>query len=275
MEGWAQRNVPHVQLSVKTFAKEKCSPGKTVGPVVRDVYSLHYILNGRGLYKTNGRTYTLKAGDCFLLIPEYAVYYEADQDDPWEYMWITFNGLKSDAYLQQAGLSPEHAAVYTSSPAIERYFLQLQEAAKSRTPELQATSLLCSILTELIDTAPDGRTPRSDKEHYINSAIEYIANHYSEDIAISGIAKHIGLDQSYLGVIFKQHTQMTLQQYLLAFRMERACYLMRNHDLSITDIARSVGYDNPLVFTRIFKKIKKLPPSSYRKSALQQPRSSM
>ena len=57
---------------------------------------------------------------------------------------------------------------------------------------------------------------------------------------------------------------MTPQQYIISFRVNKACELMKNFKLSICDISRSVGYDDSLAFSKIFKKQKGMSPKKYR-----------
>ena len=106
------------------------------------------------------------------------------------------------------------------------------------------------------------------KETYVRMAVEYIQMNYSRKITISEIADHVRLNRSYLGSIFKEYMNTSLQDYLVNFRINRACELMLDNNLSIGDISRSVGYDDQLLFSKMFKKIKGLPPKEYRKNIL-------
>jgi YesN/AraC family two-component response regulator len=246
----------------------QCIPGKINGPrVVKDRFSIHYVHSGKGIYKMEGKTYELSAGQGFLVIPNKIIYYEADRQDPWNYSWIGFHGYKSETYLHQAGLTAYSPIFQAKNPQIEDCFLQIQDVQVTKEKELRLNALLCYILSLLIEEAPIlSGSKRNDKQLYVNSAIDFIADNYTRNITISEISKHVGFDQSYFGAIFKSHMLMTLQQFLIHFRIERACGLMQNKDLSIGDIARSVGYENPVVFTRAFKKIKVLSPNRYRKT---------
>jgi YesN/AraC family two-component response regulator len=88
---------------------------------------------------------------------------------------------------------------------------------------------------------------------------------YSRKMTISELARSIGLDRSYLGSIFKEQLSTSLQNYLKNYRMDKACELMKNETLSIGDISRSVGYDDPLLFSKLFRKCKGVSPREYRR----------
>ena len=104
------------------------------------------------------------------------------------------------------------------------------------------------------------------KEFYFQKAVQFIGLSYSNYISVRQIADHIGIDRTYLYSIFKTILNKSPEDYLIGFRMTKACELMQDETLSIGDISRSVGYDDPLQFSKMFKKHKHMSPSEYRKS---------
>lgn len=88
--------------------------------------------------------------------------------------------------------------------------------------------------------------------------------HLKENIKITSIASHVGIDRSYLANIFKSTLEISPQEYLLTLRMNRAADLLQNTSQKITVIANEVGYSDPLTFTKMFKRIKGMSPSEWR-----------
>jgi YesN/AraC family two-component response regulator len=88
---------------------------------------------------------------------------------------------------------------------------------------------------------------------------------YYRKMSIAEIAHHLGLDRSYLGSLFKEQLDTSLQDFLINYRLDKACELMKNEALAIGDISRSVGYDDPLQFSKLFRRNKSIPPREYRK----------
>lgn len=84
----------NLDAMIYTCGYETCAPSHHYGPVVRSGYLIHYILKGKGIYKTDGHIYQLSEGDAFLIRPNTLIYYEADKYDPWTYTWIGFQGIK-------------------------------------------------------------------------------------------------------------------------------------------------------------------------------------
>ncbi|HHT47899.1 MAG TPA: AraC family transcriptional regulator [Firmicutes bacterium] len=256
---------------------EPCKPGHSYGPAVRDHYLFHYILSGKGSFFVNNQHYALQQGQGFLIYPELITYYEADQVDPWHYVWVGFNGLKVETYLEAAGFSRENPILTQRTGInIDRHLLTLVHTAEEynntrynygKTLHLQG--LLYITISEMIENAGPHRTALANgdlQDVYIRKALEFIKTNYSRPINIKMIAASLGLSRSYLTVLFKNRLQIGPQDYLIQFRMERACDFLRNPLLSIGDVARSVGYSDPLAFSKIFKKVKGLSPSQYRQN---------
>ena len=81
-------------LTVYNTGAQKCEPLYQWGPGVRDHYLIHYVVSGQGFYQDilAQTIYSLKAGDVFMVFPGREVLYYAHKQDPWEYVWVGFNG---------------------------------------------------------------------------------------------------------------------------------------------------------------------------------------
>ena len=80
----------NLDAMIYTCGYETCAPSHSYGPVVRSGYLIHYILGGKGIYKTDGHIYQLSEGDAFLIRPNTLIYYEADKYHPWTNNWIGY-----------------------------------------------------------------------------------------------------------------------------------------------------------------------------------------
>ena len=109
--------------------------------------------------------------------------------------------------------------------------------------------------------------PSDRKDRYIRQATDFLGMNYSHRVSIADLARHLGLDRSYLGALFRARTGLSPQQYLLRLRMEKAAALVVESDLAISAIARSVGYEDPLLFSRMFHKVKGQSPVGFRRVA--------
>ena len=107
---------------------EKCQPGYGFGPAVRAEYLIHYILEGEGTYHVNGKTYHLVKNQGFLILPDKITYYEADQNHPWQYIWIGINGVKASHYLNYANLNENNLIFnFEDGSRLKDYVFQMLE----------------------------------------------------------------------------------------------------------------------------------------------------
>lgn len=258
-----------IELDLCFFGREECAPGHFWGPGIRDTYIFHYVHSGKGILRIGDHNYPLNSGQGFLICPNSVVYYKADEAEPWTYSWVGFQGLYAKAYLDRAQLSDTQPTFDSrGNPWFERFLDRMAQATKdTRNSDVLMQSILYRFFAELIASSPESEaqpTPAHSKEAYIRKAIEFLEIHYSQKISILDIAKYVGLDRTYLSGLFKEKLGYSLQLYLLQYRMKRACELLSNHELAIGDISRSVGYTDPLLFSKMFKKTNKLSPKAYR-----------
>jgi len=94
--------------------------------------------------------------------------------------------------------------------------------------------------------------------------LEYIEEHYMEDISLKEMAKIVYMNPVYLGQVFKNETGVSFNEYLVNKRVEEACRLLAGSNLNVYEVAERVGYKAPGNFYKAFKKIKGISPADYR-----------
>ncbi len=251
---------------VYTCGYETCKPGHSYGPIVRSGYLIHYVLGGTGYYKTKDTMYHLKEGDAFLICPDELIYYEADRKNPWVYTWIGFQGVKIKSYLERTSLLSTPVFHYGHDDRIRLCHEKMFEASHLDTNrDLIMNSILYEYLFLLASKFPrEQYTPREKQINYVEEILTYLESNYSNSISVQAIADSMGLNRSYLHRLFKSATGASVQEYVLDLRIRKACSLLKSTDLPIAIISLSVGYEDTLYFSRLFKKKKGVSPSQYR-----------
>ncbi|WP_054957971.1 AraC family transcriptional regulator [Paenibacillus dakarensis] len=257
-----------IDLSLLFFGMEKCEPGHNWGPGLRNTYILHYIHSGRGVFRTKESVYELEAGQGFVIMPDTLVHYTADETDPWVYSWVGFKGVNVKPLLQQAHIDMKRP-IFTVYPAhsLDYFFEELESTFGTRGSDVRGLSILYRIMADIISSSPEihpGRKTTHSHEDYIQKSIQYIESSYSQKITVLDIARFIGLDRSYLSGLFKERFGLSLQAFLLEYRMSRASELLQNPELSVSDVSRSVGYTDPFLFSKMFKKTVGMAPNVFR-----------
>lgn len=268
-------NEQYLDLTLFQYGQEQCSPCHSYGPAIRNHYLFHYILSGKGtLYTTDAdktpRTYVLEAGQGFMIFPHMINTYVADQEDPWCYIWIEFDGIRAASLIGASGLTPNTPIYQSPNLDLQSEMLsKLQQIVYAKHPTAAAhIGNLYLFMDALIRSGSQqsSRPTLKRKDLYIKQAISFIEQYYARpDLSLEDAAQYCNLNRSYLGRLFKEKLNQTPQQFLITYRMNKATELMTHSDLSIGEIAKAVGYLNQMNFSRTFRSVYNTSPSSWRK----------
>lgn len=251
-------------LGVIYAGEQLCPPSHSYGPCARHYYLLHYIVDGCGIFEAGGEQYRLSRGDVFFIRPEDITYYEADREDPWHYVWIGLSGMDAGNIFDSISatrpvLHVENTAVL--SPLMQQFAHSGNcRSAKERYARLAE---LYTILSYLAAEAPDAPYKPSGKV-YAEEAAMYIHANLDRRISVSELAKQISIDRSYLCAVFKKYMGTSPQRYIIDAKMKSAANMLRRSDKSISYIAAAVGYDDSLLFSRMFRARYGMSPRQYR-----------
>lgn len=255
-----------VSLSVYNVGFQKCDALYQWGPGIRDHYLIHYIISGKGYYKVKNNTFTLEAGDTFLVYPNTEVLYYADETNPWEYAWVGFTGSDASMILKATDFSTVSPVIHHAAlgESIHRQILHIYDARGNEFEHaVEMTGRLYTMLALFMKSATQ-HPAQNSANSYVQKGIEFISANYSYNITVEDIANYVGLSRSHLFRSFETVLGQSPKEYLTEFRMKQACYLLEHSDLSITAIANSIGFDNSLYFSKTFHKLKGASPKEFR-----------
>ncbi len=260
------------QLSIYQYGNEVCESSHMYGPYVRDHFLIHFVDSGCGKFALGNISYSVQKKQGFIIYPDEITYYEADAENPWTYRWIGFNGGKIDEVMKNMGFDPENPIFSFDDEFVSDIFEKIKKLDETTIQgQLMMNGylyMLFSSMKPLEAVKTQQKNPYSTSKEYVGSAIEFIKKNYAHRISVNEISDYIGLNRSYFGSIFKKHTQMTPQEFIIDFRFQKAIALFENEKLNISDIARSVGYDDAMLFSKVFKKKYGISPKKYRENTI-------
>lgn len=256
-------------LSIRVYnvGREQCKPLHQWGPGIRNFYLIHHVVSGKGIYKAGKKSYEISAGNTFLIYPNTEITYIADQNDPWEYYWVGFQGNDIRIILNQTDFSEENPVIYTDlDDCFETYLMNIYNAkGNSDSSKISMSGYLMLVLSLLVEKSSHSRQRHHASTMYLQKATEYIEYNYTQELTVQGVADYIGISRSQLYRVFMEHYRKAPEQYILEFRIRQACQLLMNSHLSIGSVGYSVGFNDNLYFSKAFKKIKGLSPREYRR----------
>lgn len=256
-------------IAIYEYGVQQCEPNFSFGPGIRDFYIIHFIMEGSGEFYVNGENYKLNKGEGFIIEPNRLISYKADSSDPWKYYWVGFYGTDAQDCIVRSGFNMDKPIFTISNISfVERCFKEVMEGEiLGSGREYFLKGYFYIILSQQIEKSIWRKeiSSNSMKQIYVKKAIEFIEINYSKKITIEILAKYIGINSKYMWRIFKISTGISPKIFIIETRIRKATLLLKNPKLSISDVSRSVGYEDPLQFSKIFKKIKGLAPKEYRR----------
>ena len=254
-------------LTFYSAGYEKCEPGYSYGPRYRSYQLIHFVLKGKGELHINEHTFQLKEGDAFIIPSNKISYYKASEEDPWCYVWISFLGIDSENYIYQLMTALDDIYI-VHNVNIEKYkeliFEILAFQGKDISRYFYANSLLYQIMAYLFEEIPFEENQR--KQNSVADEVKfYLDVNYAEKLVLKDVAKEFGVHPNYMTRIFHEKFGISPKKYLMDLKLKKACHLLTTTSLSIGVIAGSLGFDDQLAFSRIFRKEFGEAPSRYRK----------
>ncbi len=227
------------------FGMEKNYPSHAFGPNIREYYLIHFVLEGKGVFINPKQEYTLEKGDAFLIRPGEVCTYKADNDEPWTYIWIGFNGNMSNRFDNVSD-------VFKYDEIITEEFKIAYE--ENNLVEEQLASILFKLYRSLFKNKISSNP--------INQAIGYINVYYANNLKIEDLADMLHLNRKYLSRAFKKKTGYTIQQYMLKKRMNEGKKLL-DMGYNVKETAILLGYSDSFAFSKAFKKACSVSPKDY------------
>lgn len=234
-------------------------------------YLFLIVLSGSGKvsYTDGGMpaTVTATTGDCFFLdcMNEYT--HISSKSDPWELLWIHFNGAQTAAYYDY--FREDHDWHFRSGQlsaltAAIQNIITLHEDKTDDTDLLSAQQIV-GILTLLCTEAKEKSGSDSALSEKLKNVLRYLDEHYTEEISLDYLAEQFYISKYYLSREFKKEYGTTIIQYILTKKITNAKELLRYSNASIEEIAVLCGIDDASYFNKVFKKMEGCTASEYRK----------
>lgn len=253
-----------LDATILGFGYTKANPNQSFGPALRNAYFIYFVTKGKGMITKGDKEFSIGPNQGFLIAEKERISYSADEKDPWEYWWISWRGAKIEEFLRRTSLWNNPVFNYDPKSELFKRIESLSSIKQIKNNDLRLNAFMYSIFYQMTLSFPPNKEPSVSPIHYVDQILVLIHQNYDRKITVHEIAAALALDRSYLHRIFKEKMGCSIKDYLLQVRMDNACKLLVNTDLSIGDIGRSVGYDDDLYFSRLFRKKMNIAPTTYR-----------
>lgn len=229
-------------------------------------YLIIYGISGIGYLNYRGKRYSINPGQLIFINCMEKHYYETDKSNPWEILWVHFNGSSSKGYFEQSmelqgptvNLSPD-----TNIPTSIQTMINLHKE-KHLQREMLSSNYLVNILTEIL-TMTSAHYENNELPHIISNVQDYIDHHFTEKITLDLLESEFSISKYHLARLYKRHTGHSPIDYLISLRITYAKQLLQFSNLSVQSIAYSIGVENISHFINLFKKREEITPLQFRR----------
>jgi len=243
----------YIVESVECFFNLYSKGANKLEPSKLRYYDLTYVIKGSLNYIIDGERVVLEENDAIFLKPGTLRAREAT-DTPVKYVSFNFTILGD----RDLPFEPVMRKVVTNDIIkLTHIFPKSRLICYDHSKE-KIANILNYILFELIDVYS-----YKTSNEYIIRAIQYIEEHITENISLSGVAEHLNLSKEYTASLFKKETGETVTFYIQERKMQLAKEKMQTTNAPLSKIAADLGYDNYSYFSRIFKKHFNISPQKY------------
>ena len=233
-------------------------------------YQLIYVASGKTHFYFGDEERIVNAEQMVLFQPRQPQHYEYFAKDKPEVYWVHFTGSDVKNILRHYGIPMDEPVFYSGNSSMYAYLFKemIHELQTCRVGYQELLEMYLRQILLLIVRSREEHNPTVSSfiQDEMELARRYFTEHYNEEINIEEYAKSRGMSISWFLRNFKQLTAKSPMQYVLSIRINNAVSLLEGTNYNINEISSIVGYDNPLYFSRIFKKQKGVSPSDYRKN---------
>jgi AraC-like DNA-binding protein len=251
-----EREVMLPGIAIEIYATRKIRLQRwTLKDLVDPYWRLYCPVEGKARVRLRGEEHVLVPGDLYLIPPRTA--FSASLDEPFAKWYVHFiighSDLISVPGIYRQELGPRAAGL-----------LERLESSPGQPYAWEAAALVVEALSGL----PPGAWSDRKIDPRVERALEFLHANLARRITAADAAAAAGISVRNLNPLFNTQVRIGPMTMLLNYRLDRACHLLRQSDLSIEQVAEQCGFPNRYYFSRMLKQHRGISPAAYRKGQL-------
>jgi AraC-like DNA-binding protein len=214
------------------------------------------VVDGKGTLNYDGKLFQVESGDCFFIDCRVQHAYQSDAQNPWELLWVHFNGCTSEEYYklfagqQQPVIHPVSNVKFVS---LIQEIMRLNTETYADT-EVLTSGLLVNLLTMLLTVNSISEESDTALQAKLKTVLAHIDANFTSDIRLDDLARRFDISKYYLTREFKRAYGETIFQHIISLRINYAKRLLRFTDKSVEEISALCGFNDQSYFSKQFKK---------------------
>ena len=233
-----------------------------------DFCEILYVAGGAGEAILEGTKFRLAPGDLVVVNPGTLQEERSDAKAPLRLIFLAIRDFAVPG-LPAGCLSQEKYRVLSCGEYRYKMDIYLRELLQETSSQIEfyqeisqgLVSALLVLVMRLIRINPEDEAALSQECQKIK---EYLDQNFTSPITLDSLSETVYISKHYLSHLFKEQTGVSPIKYLTSKRMEKACELLSETELPVSEVSKAVGYENPLYFSQVFKRIYGISPVKYR-----------
>ncbi|WP_028547125.1 AraC family transcriptional regulator [Paenibacillus taiwanensis] len=261
-------NIPFQVEGIYRYAR---NPGVPHADYTDTLPGFVFPLTGKTQFQFNDTPYILSPGKVVHGGAKMKLAHTMFGNMNWEYILVLYR--IGDTELEETSFSHQHFELSTGqSPRLIELIMRLWRVYNQRggISMFQTEMLFRNVLNEAL-LCVENRQNSYTSDALFERVSRYIHEYYDQSLTIASLAEQNNVNRNRLAYVFKRHAGMGPAEYLLKYRLHMAQEMLFTSDVSIQQIAQSVGIADPYYFSRVFKKQKGISPTEYREKFIHNP----
>lgn len=233
-----------------------------------DFCEILYVAGGEGEAILEGKKFRLAPGDLVVVNPGTLHEERSDAKAPLRLIFLAIRDFAVPG-LPAGCLSQEKYRVLSCGEYRYKMDIYLRELLQETSSQIEfyqeisqgLVSALLVLVMRLIRINTEDEAALSQECQKIK---EYLDQNFTSPITLDSLSETVYISKHYLSHLFKEQTGVSPIKYLTSKRMEKACELLSETELPVSEVSKAVGYENPLYFSQVFKRIYGISPVKYR-----------
>ena len=233
-----------------------------------DFCEILYVAGGAGEAILEGKKFRLAPGDLVVVNPGTLHEERSDAKAPLRLIFLAIRDFAVPG-LPAGCLSQEKYRVLSCGEYRYKMDIYLRELLQETSSQIEfyqeisqgLVSALLVLVMRLIRINPEDEAALSQECQKIK---EHLDQNFTSPITLDSLSETVYISKHYLSHLFKEQTGVSPIKYLTSKRMEKACELLSETELPVSEVSKAVGYENPLYFSQVFKRIYGISPVKYR-----------
>ena len=245
-------------LYITEFGHSHLNAAKEITPRHRWDYLLHIVVSGTGEFIGE----PVHGGEAFLIAKNKRHMFTLA--DGYEHYWFGFDGEKINQLLSALDIDGEEHGVYDISN-FDQVLSVLRKSFSSYVDSSDDSQSLAALLYILPHLHLRNRADALHQTDYVHWAQNFIDRNVHRSVSIDEVSQSVHISSKHLCRLFNKELGISPQRYIIQAKMRRALQLLQDDNISVKEVAVSVGYDSQLAFSTAFRKEYGLCPSKMRK----------